>query len=464
MKYENQFNWEEFKEYKYGKLFINIARFINSINAIGRNIQISNGAIKFNEKRLVPLNEGKPFDHTDRIIPRRNNDTIYGVSFLDIKNGPIIYDFKEGAYPSDVAKHLSVSLTTLGHHTHTILTTARNGKTHGKIIFVWKGYKGDYPTDGKVVFLESTVSALVLRVAIDNSNEEHRKKVNDFFASINIEAPKTRTFEEVFPKELLEEKVINVFPKIKGILEFIKREIIIEPNEYSTDKEFIDTLNEYGIVFGDEIDISSIDIEKFEEESPKIFNAFFNIVSSNKSINNKWAIERMFNKEEFALSKEEYNDRDPLSINIAAIIGPLALDSRIAQYQIETNDINGNELLSNNNYRIWIDGEAIDNLVNSFWSVTLYEKETGYFFENEEFVYSSGSLVNLPKNSDGNYEVYVGPNKPEKMLSKYSWLSTGKENNNVPFDLAFRFYEPNGEHVFEMLIKNKSKYIKIEKI
>lgn len=459
-----KYNESNIEKFKYGKLFINTARFVNSIHAIALSIKNSNGKWKFNDTKFYLVNNGKPSDHTDRFIPRPNNDTLYGWYFLDLKNGPVVIEIDESKYPKDVAKHFSTQITTTGHHTYVPLGTQIN-KVGGKLILVWEGYKGDYPTDGEVIKLESTVAVALIRVAVNINNESDRLKGVEFIESVKVDTNEGREIEEIFPFKF-ESSNFKVYEYFKEILKYISNEIILDPNTYGVDKLFIDTLKEYGIIFGkEEINIDSINLEELISELPKIFYQYYKDIDTG-GVNFEWVQELLFVIKAVAGSKEFYKDKDSNLISTTAVIGPLATTADTALYQPEGFDSNNNELISSKNYKVTLNGEMFDKVAKAFWSITLYEKSNGFFFENDQWRYSTGSLLNLPKNEEGNYVIFVGPDKPEKMETKFNWLSTGEygKNNSVAIDLNFRFYEPNYDVASEILTKNKAKYIRIEEI
>jgi hypothetical protein len=98
-------------------------------------------------------------------------------------------------------------------------------------------------------------------------------------------------------------------------------------------------------------------------------------------------------------------------------------------------DLNGNTLDGNNLYAIHFPAGQTPP-VNGFWSVTVYDKETGFLVHNPIQRYSVGSETGLVPNADGSVDILLQSTPPSSLQS--NWLPTPAK----PFTLTLRLYWP----------------------
>jgi hypothetical protein len=66
--------------------------------------------------------------------------------------------------------------------------------------------------------------------------------------------------------------------------------------------------------------------------------------------------------------------------------------------------------------------------VNAFWSVTLYENETGFFIPNNRFKYSVGENAGFKLDEDGGIRIVIAAEQPDGV----------PEENRLPINRADR--------------------------
>jgi len=132
-----------------------------------------------------------------------------------------------------------------------------------------------------------------------------------------------------------------------------------------------------------------------------------------------------------------------------------ALDGRAAWfYEAVTNDAAmqsktpGKDQIYLGSYRDgdddWLDG-SVDYVLHvppkapaaEFWSVTVYDVSTRAVIHNEQKIVDKSSRMDLDKNADGSYDIYIGPNSPKS--GETNWIPTVPGRAWFPY---FRFYSP----------------------
>ena len=103
-------------------------------------------------------------------------------------------------------------------------------------------------------------------------------------------------------------------------------------------------------------------------------------------------------------------------------------------------DVNTNQLLNGNyTYKIVFPKESLpDLMVESFWSITLYNKPDYHVVKNTLEKYGINNITKTRKNKDGSLTIWIGPELP-KGVSQENWIPTEKGKE---FMFNFRLYVP----------------------
>ncbi len=106
-----------------------------------------------------------------------------------------------------------------------------------------------------------------------------------------------------------------------------------------------------------------------------------------------------------------------------------------SQYAIAYSDKEGNTFDGSKTYKVNVPANPP---MKDFWSFTVYDNQTRSMLQtNEQFPGIDSNKEGLVKNTDGSYDIYIGPSAPKGMEN--NWLQTipGKGWNTI-----FRLYGP----------------------
>ena len=135
------------------------------------------------------------------------------------------------------------------------------------------------------------------------------------------------------------------------------------------------------------------------------------------------------------------DDQPALKRSVIARAGLGANTNEEAMYMSASEDINGDPLVSNRNYRITI---PADMNVHEFWSLTVYGNDH-FLCHNEAGKYAVSSFHKLLKNEDGTIIIYVGQQEIEPISN---WLPTSIAKE--PISLTLRCYNPTSKMLNEI--------------
>jgi len=135
------------------------------------------------------------------------------------------------------------------------------------------------------------------------------------------------------------------------------------------------------------------------------------------------------------------NDQPAFVRSIVARIGLGANTNEEAMYWNAYEDINGDRLVSDRNYKVTVPAEMH---VREFWSLTVYGADH-FLCANEADKYAVSSFHELHKNQDSSITIYVGQ---DEMGARSNWLPTSTKAE--PISLTLRCYNPTAKMIHEM--------------
>jgi hypothetical protein len=124
----------------------------------------------------------------------------------------------------------------------------------------------------------------------------------------------------------------------------------------------------------------------------------------------------------------------------ASVIGPIGLPADEAEYPAITT-ADGKRLNAMNDYVIRMTKEQLPP-AKAFWSITLYDLQSGFFIPNDRKKYSVGDNAGMKLNKEGGIEIYIAAKKPKGVFEE-NWLPINRKDEDLSINL--RIYVPDLE-------------------
>ncbi|WP_272699575.1 DUF1254 domain-containing protein [Desulfovibrio sp. Fe33] len=365
-----------------------------------------------------------------------NTETVYAISFLDLKNGPVVIE--------SPPKILGILDDMWMRYVGDIGNAGPDKGRGGKFLVLPPGYDGKKPqgyhvfesrTYGVCLIVRGflvngetgpTVASLKKQLKVYPLSESANPPAMEFLeisgASHNtIHANNFKFFEEI--NEVIQEEPIDaISPEARGRLALLG---IVKGQPFNPDDRMRKILNE-GAQLGATIARSIIFAARDESTwvypgDPTWFNPF--------AIGNH----------EF-MTKGEGLNRDARSMFMYGAIGitpamAVAMPGIGSQYAAACRDADGKYLDGSKTYKLTL---PTGIPAKDFWSIVVYDPQTRSMLQTDQRYPSLNSLQgNVAANADGSVDVYFGPTAPK-----------GKENNWIQtapgkgFFLILRLYAP----------------------
>jgi len=372
-------------------------------------------------------------DHTLTAIPTPNNDSLYVISMLDMRDDAVVIQF-----PAFDSKSVSLETSAYDHYINIPLSTTKGDfKKPTTMLFYTdhtKSYKGEAVKGiDKTLKMSGDFAIAFLRVA-PHASEPERMKRN--IASIKTQ--KLMTLSEFQGRARIPTSALTVpaFSNDQAVfrnnfleaMQFVLNHTVFDP-ENEMDQKVLAALKPLGVEPGKTYDpdkVARIDGEKFSAvakkiaaESKKIWNA---------PDGNPYLTQCFKPKGQMTL--------EPMVVQ--SVAGPIGQPYDEAQYPgIGTKD--GKPMNAQDHYVIRMTKEQLPP-ARAFWSVTLYDAKKIHFIPNDNYKYSVGENGGMKLDASGGIEIHISPGQPEGVASE-NWLpSGGKDQELIVF---MRVYAPD---------------------
>ena len=313
-------------------------------------------------------------DHTARFIARPNNDVLYQLAMLDLRNDAIVFEI-----PEIESKYVSMMATGYDHYVNIPMSTVDGDFSEPRTLLFYsartKGYGGE-EVEGVDEILEMTGDfvSVVLRVMPHANEPEKYERIVD-----QINAIKGMSLSEYQGKEPIEYDEA-AFPdygatdadifenNLLEVMQFVFNHITFDP-DFELDSAVLATYAQLGVEPGKEYDPETsikLDGKKFREISIKVRDE--ELARFNNPEEAKKFLYKMF------LPKGSAGLE---SLLLPSVIGPIGQPAKEALYPaITTSD--GSPMNAQNDYVISMTSEELPP-AKAFWSFTLYDAENGFF-------------------------------------------------------------------------------------
>jgi len=362
-----------------------------------------------------------------------NPDSIYFMSFWNVKDGPVVIDIppaEGGSIAGNIVTIWQMPLEDAGPE------GADKGKG-GKYVIVPPGFKGETPKGAFVLQSDTYSGFALLRSNLASHGDADIAKSVAYGKRIKIYrlgGPVTTNFVDAYDK---------MFDStIKYDASFYRNLDRVVQNEpwLQRDRAMIDQLRSLGIEKGKPFnpdqktqDILGAAAKEAHELLSQQYDAGFPVI--NPGI--RWF--PAARADVVKAVQNGYANVDEYPVDARGVTYTLGFTGikRIgtAQFYLMTSkDRDGNGFDGANTYRLTVPANAP---VKQYWSATVYDRETHALVRNMERASLASISPGIQKNPDGSVDVYFGPSAPD-----------GKQANWVPtdparkFELLFRLYGP----------------------
>jgi hypothetical protein len=374
-------------------------------------------------------------DHNLRSIARPNNDTLYVVCMLDVRNDPVILDV-----PAFDSKYASLTFTAYDHYINLPMATRLGDFKKPEKVLVYsartEGYKGE-PVDGvdRIYEMSGNFVSAVFRVMPHLTEPERFEKIVGQMQLVNATTlskykggavksihniafpPVGTTDADTFESNLLE------------VMQFVFNHVTFDPDN-RMDQNVLDAYRPLGVVPGrvyDPLKVAHIDKKRMREIAEQV-SAENQAYLSDAVTYAKAADKIMQPKGKTNLA----------SMVVASVLKPLGLPKEEAMYP-NVPTVDGAPMNAMNDYVIRMSKNELPPAL-AFWSLTLYDRQDGFFIPNDQNKYSVGENAGMKVAKNGGIEIYVAEKKPPGVPEE-NWLPIMRMD--VELDIVLRIYNPD---------------------
>jgi hypothetical protein len=378
-------------------------------------------------------NFARVYTADDIAVQTPNSDTPYSWLGLDLRTEPLVLSVP----PIEKDRYFSIQLIDLYTHNFDYIGSRTTGNDGGNFVIAGPDWKGDVP-DGitKVIRSETELAIAIYRTQLFSPEDiENVKTIQAGYKMQPLSAflgqPTPGAAAAIDFINPLTREEITKSPKIFQQLNFVLQFCPTHPSE----QELMARFARLGIGDGKTFD--------WDAFSPEIQAAI------GQGIADAWADFKALKKRADAgevSSGEVFGTREHLKNNYlyrmaGAVLGIWGNSAEEAIYPTYYVDAAGEQLDGAHNYTLRFAPGQLPP-VNSFWSLTMYERPASLLVANpiDRYLLNSAMLPDFVRDADGGITLYLQHDSPEK----------GKEPNWLPapkghFSAVMRLYWPKAE-------------------
>ena len=372
-----------------------------------------------------------------KVIARPNNDTLYQIAILDLREEPVVLD--EPAFNS---KFVSLECSAYDHYC-TVPTSTRQGdfKKPQKLLFYTqrtKSYRGQ-KVKGIDRYLEMTGDF----VYANHRVMPHAREPERFKQIVSqIEAMKVMTLSEYLggsPKSVSGEAFpdygktdADIFGNnLLEVMQFVFNHTTFSGSD-NLDRALLATYKPLGVAPGQKWDpakTANIDGALFREVAEEVAKANIAILLDPKKA--ALFVPKLFQPK----GKTELN-----TLVLQSVAGPMGNPANEALYP-PVGAADGKPLNAVHDYVIKMSKDELPP-AKAFWSLTLYDTKNGFFIPNPAKKYSVGENAGYKLDASGGIEIHIAAEKPAGVPDE-NWLPINRRDENL--DMIMRVYVPDLE-------------------
>jgi len=373
-------------------------------------------------------------DASVRAIPRPNNDTLYVLSLLDLREDAVVIE-----YPAFESKFVSLETSALDHYVEIPLATSKGDFKKPTSILYYsartKGYTGE-PVEGvdTVMEMSGDYAIAFLRV-MPEANDPAKFKAN----MAAIQKVKLQTLSEFQgkPAKPADPETMPAYGNDEMVfannfqeaMQFVFNHTTFDPKN-EMDQAALAALKTVGVEPGKQYDakkVPGIDAKQLAAVAAEIAK------KQNAIWNDPKAVAPFLFK--------IFQPKGHMAIDamvLQSVVGPVGQPADQAMYPgVATTD--GKPMNAQYDYVIRMTKEEMPPFT-AFWSATLYDTEQGFFIPNKQKKYSVGQNAGMKLNASGGIDIHIAAEQPKGVPAE-NWLPITREDLGI--DVILRVYVPD---------------------
>jgi hypothetical protein len=373
-------------------------------------------------------------DASVRAIPRPNNDTLYVLSLLDLRQDPVVIH-----YPAFTSRFASLETSAMDHYVNMPLATSKGDFKQPTTILYYsartEGYKGE-PVKGvdKIMELSGEFAIAFLRVMPEAADPAKFKANMAAISKVKLQTlsefhgkPRKPADKIVFPAYGTEaDTYTNHFLEV---VQLVFNHTTFDPNN-EMDQKALATLKTVGVEPGKTYQVS----QHGEIDGQQLGKVFATVAKEQNAIWNN-------PKKAAPFLTKLFQPKGHMSIDamvLQSVVGPLGQPADQAMYPgVATTD--GKPMNAQHDYVIRMTKDELPPSI-AFWSATLYDSKQGFFIPNKENKYSVGANAGMKLNASGGIEIHIAAEQPKGVPAE-NWLPITRKDLGI--DVIMRVYQPD---------------------
>ena len=373
-------------------------------------------------------------DASVRAIPRPNNDTLYVLSTLDLRQDAVVIH-----YPAFNSKFVSLETSALDHYVEIPLATSKGDFKKPTSILYYsartKGYTGE-PVEGvdKIMEMSGDYAIAFLRVMPEATDPAKFKSNMAAIQKVKLQTlaefqgkPAKPADPETMPAYGNDAQVFaNNFQEA---MQFVFNHTTFDPKN-EMDQAALAALKTVGVGPG-----KAYDSEKVSKVDGKQLAAVAAEIA--KKQNAIWEDP----KAAAPFMPKLFQPKGQMDIEtmvLQSVVGPLGQPADQAMYPgVATSD--GKPMNARNDYVIRMTKDELPP-AKAFWSATLYDTKQGFFIPNKQKKYSVGQNAGMKLNASGGIEIHIAAKQPKGVPAE-NWLPITR--GDLGIDIIMRIYVPD---------------------
>ncbi len=376
-------------------------------------------------------------DHTMTDIARPNNDTYYTSALLDLRKEPIILNL-----PVFGSAYSSLMVTAYDHYVNVPKSTRKGDFAKPELMLFYsdrtENYDGE-PVEGidQTFKSDGDFISAIFRTMPHIAEPERYAQVKEAMASVRIQTLSEYLGGTALPRDPIDfpevgETNLDVFENnLLEVMQFVMNHVTFDPGD-PMDQQVLAAYAPLGIEPGGTYDPKTgprIDGKRMRAVAQRVQQEYLALLGDPDGVT-RFASRMLRAKGETDLE----------AVLLVSIVGPIGLPMEEAMYP-SIAATGGSTMNAQHDYVISMSKSELPP-AKAFWSMTLYDSETGFFIPNDRKKYSVGLNGGMALNPQGGIDIYIAAERPEGVPPE-NWLPIQRKDQDL--DVILRIYVPDLE-------------------